>query len=265
MKYDLRWGLTTLGRPEATLAESMQDADRFNIEFIEPRAINGSVELQETLKDPETFQLLCELTAAGRVRVLGTSFRLAADDPEGRKNLAEIAAFADRAGVPYLRIFGGCLMTDEVADGVVARAKANLEWFDSLNCKCKLALETHDGFSSAERCRKLFEAMGRRIAIVWDAHHTWRIGKEPLEFSYNILKDDIVDVHFKDSLPNTGPGPHSSIATNLGEGDVPLDELFTLLVNEKVQYPISLEYEKKWCPYLPELDEALAAWQKLFM
>ena len=35
MKYDLRWGLTTLGRPEATLAESMQDADRFNIEFIE--------------------------------------------------------------------------------------------------------------------------------------------------------------------------------------------------------------------------------------
>ena len=74
-----------------------------------------------------------------------------------------------------------------------------------------------------------------------------------------------MDVHFKDSVKNTGPGPHSSIAKNLGEGDVPLDELFTMLEKAGVQYPVSLEYEKKWCPYLPELDEALAAWQKLFM
>ena len=265
MKYNLRWGLTTLGRPDATLAESMQDADRYNIEFIEPRAINGSVELQDTLKDPETFDLLCKLTAAGRVRVLGTSFRLAADDPESREKLAAIADFADRAGVPYLRIFGGCLMTDEVADGVVDRARANLEWFDSLNTKCKLALETHDGFSSAARCAKLMESLGRKILIVWDAHHTWRIGGESLEYSYNLLKDLIIDVHFKDSVKNTGPGPESSIAKNLGEGDVPLDELFTMLEKDNVQYPVSLEYEKKWCPYLPELDEALAAWQKLFM
>ena len=265
MKYNLRWGLTTLGRPEATLAESMMDADRYNIEFIEPRAINGSVELQDTLADPETFKLLCELTAAGRVRVLGTSFRLAAEDPEGREKLARIAEFADRAGVPYLRIFGGCLMTDEVDDAVVGRARSNMEWFDSLNTKCKLALETHDGFSSAARCVKLMNALGRRIPIVWDAHHTWRIGGEELAYSFDLLKDDIVDVHFKDSVRNTEPGPHSSIAKNLGDGDVPLDELFTMLEKDNVQYPVSLEYEKKWCPYLPELDEALAAWQKLFM
>lgn len=264
MKYQLRWGLTTLGRPEATLEESMQDADRYGIEFIEPRAINGSVELQETLKDPATFELLCKLAAAGRVRVLGTSFGIASDSPEEREKLAQIAAFADQAGVPYLRIFGGCKMADEIDDAMIARVRSNLEWFDSLNCKCQLALETHDGFSSAERCVRLSKAVGRRILIVWDAHHTWRIGGEELLYSYNLLKEDIVDVHFKDSVRNTGPGPHSSIAKNLGDGDVPLDELFTLLEKEGAQYPVSLEYEKKWCPYLPDLDEALAAWKKLF-
>lgn len=263
MKYQLRWGLTTLGRPEASLAESMQDADRYGIEFIEPRAINGSVELQETLQDPETFDLLCKLTAAGRVRVLGTSFGIASDCPEAREKLARIAVLADRAGVPYLRIFGGCLLTDEIDDALVDRARRNLEWFDSLNCKCQLALETHDGFSSAARCVQLSKALNRRIPIIWDAHHTWRIGGEELSCSYELLKNDIVDVHFKDSLANPEPGKES-IAKNLGEGDVPLDELFAMLEKEKVQYPVSLEYEKKWCPYLPDLDEALTAWQKLY-
>ena len=74
-----------------------------------------------------------------------------------------------------------------------------------------------------------------------------------------MLRDDIVDVHFKDSrLLLDG----KIIATNLGEGDVPLDELFSLLEKHNVQCPVSLEYEKLWHPYLPVLDEALEAWKR---
>ena len=261
MKYHLRWGLTTLGRPEATLAESVQDADKYGFEFIEPRAINGSVELQDTLKDPETFALLCKLAAAGRVRVLGTSFGMASDNPEAREKLAAIAAFADRAGVPYLRIFGGCQLTDPLTLDLFNRVRRNFEWFDGLHTRCKLALETHDGMSSAQRCVAVGKAIGRAIPIVWDAHHTWRIGGEDLTASFAMLKDDIVDVHFKDSKVQPD-GKH--VATNLGEGDVPLDELFTLLEKNNVPYPVSLEYEKKWCAYLPVLDEALEAWKRLY-
>ena len=261
MKYHLRWGLTTLGRPEATLEESVRDADRDGFEFIEPRAIRGSVELQETLQDPATFELLCKIAAAGRVRVLGTSFGIASDSPEAREKLAAIAVLADRAGVPYLRIFGGCRMTDPLTTDLFDRVRRNLEWFDGLGTRCRLALETHDGMSSAQRCVAVAKAVGRAIPIVWDAHHTWRVGGEEFSASYAMLRDDIVDVHFKDSklLPD---GKH--VATNLGEGDVPLDELFTLLEKNRVQYPVSLEYEKKWCAYLPELDEALEAWKRRY-
>ncbi len=37
-----------MGRPEATLEEGVRDADKYEFKFIEPRAIRGSVELQET-------------------------------------------------------------------------------------------------------------------------------------------------------------------------------------------------------------------------
>ena len=59
-------------------------------------------------------------------------------------------------------------------------------------------------------------------------------------------------------------GDLAALLTNLGEGDVPLDELFALLEKNRVQYPVSLEYEKKWCAYLPVLDEALEAWKRLY-
>ena len=71
-----------------------------------------------------------------------------------------------------------------------------------------------------------------------------------------MLAGHVVDVHVKDSrLESDG----KLVATVPGEGDLPVGELLDLL--EKADYtgPVTLEYEKLWHPYLPELRVALEA------
>ena len=48
----------------------------------------------------------------------------------------------------------------------------------------------------------------------------------------------------------------------IGEGLVPMDELFTLLTENNVKVPITLEHEKFWRKNLPALDVMLDSWLK---
>lgn len=253
------WGVSTLGCAELSLPEAVALAEKFQFPHLELRTLSNLLDLPAALQIPENAAEMQRLAADGRVRVLGTSFGITSD--KGHEELAAYARVADQYGVPYLRVFGGFKFEDPLNDDHKRRAAENLRWFRQQNFKCKIAVETHDGLSSAARCCELFEAIGEPLPMVWDLHHTYCYGGESVAEAWDRIGKWTVDIHLKDSKP--GPGGER-IQTLPGEGNVPVTELFPLLDAAGYSGDVTLEHERKWHPELPPLPEALAAVNRLW-
>lgn len=144
---DFKWGFSTLGCPECSLGEAVALADEYDFRMLELRSVDGSIDLPKVFEEPEKRAQLKRLAGEGRIRVFGSSFGISSR----RNNYEELAALgrlADEAGVPYLRVFGGFDFAEELDSEKLTVALENLAWFRGQNLKAKLALETHDGYSS---------------------------------------------------------------------------------------------------------------------
>ena len=258
----LNWGISTLGCPEYNLAQAVQLADSYNIKYLEIRTLNGSVNSHETLYYPENEPVMRKLASEQRCRVLDSSFGITADKAGQREALVAIARTADDFNIPYIRVFGGGKYGEELTEERIRIAVENMQWFRSQKFNAKLALETHDICCSSDYCLTLQQFFGEILPIIWDAHHTRQLAGEDFRETYSKIAENIVSVHYKDSHFVNKDGVKSIEFDLIGEGQVPMDELFTLLQENKVQVPITLEHEKFWRKNLPELPVLLDSWQK---
>jgi sugar phosphate isomerase/epimerase len=117
-------------------------------------------------------------------------------------------------------------------------------------------LETHDSHSAGSRmaalCRLLDAGTpGHNTKVIWDSAHTWSHGETPAE-ALELLEPWIDFVQIKDSDSTQDFRPVA-----IGAGDYPIDQLLHAL--RDTGYWLSLEWELKWHPHLPSLDEALPA------
>ena len=259
-QYGLNWGLSTLGCPDLDLPKALELADRYGIKYLEIRTLCNSNEADETLYYPENEPVMRQIAAAGRCRVLDSSFGLTVVSGGTREALLKIARTADDFQIPYIRIFGGGKFGTPIGDEQVRAAADNLKWFREQKFNAQLALETHDICYSALDCRRLQEKVGEAFPIIWDAHHTYRLAGEQLADSYKAVGESIISVHFKDSHPVVTPDGRGYVYDLIGEGSVPLAELFSLLVEKKVAAPVTLEHEKFWRKNLPGITVELDSW-----
>jgi len=249
----LRWGLSTLGCPDFDLPRAVELADSYGIDSLEIRTLNGSVDCGKTLYLPENEPVMRRIAGEGRCHVLDSSFGLCARKEGDRELLEAVARTADDFGIPYIRVFGGGTFGEPLDDARIGNARENLAWYHAQGFRAVPALETHDLCSSAVFCARLQEACGEKIPVIWDAHHTFQVAGEPFEESFRILRENIVGIHFKDSNPVVKNGTKTWEYTVLGQGVVPLAELFGLLEREGVRVPVTLEHEKFWRPNLPDI------------
>ena len=257
----IRWGLSTLGCPAYSLPQVLELADPFGMEFLELRTLSGSGDIAETLYRPENIACARNIAEKGRCRVIDSTFHIALDSEDERRELCAVARTADDFGIPYIRVFGHFPVLPELTGEVLRTCAGNLRWFREQRFSAQLALETHDSFCQVRRVLALCDAYGSALPVVWDAHHTKRFAGEDLAESFRLLGKSIVSVHFKDSHFE---GPERKYAGDLpGAGEMPLEELFTLLEENKVRCPVIFEYEKFWQPSLPPLEQALEAWNKI--
>lgn len=249
----LEWGISTLGCGELSLAEAATLADRYEIKYLELRLLSGLLNLPAAMRGPANRQAMADLTAAGRILVLGSSFGLTDVSEKGRQSLIELGELADQYGVPYLRCFGGFGADEALTKERIDHVHANLCWWRACGFSARLALETHDGFSAAARCAELFAALGEALPVIWDVHHTL-LQKESLEQSYRLIGKQLIDVHVKDD--------DGELNTLPGAGILPIPELLALLRRENVRVPVTFEYERHWQKHLPEMSIALDALRK---
>lgn len=247
----MKFGYSTLGAPQYSLAQCNELAVSHGLDFLEVRTLGGSLDM------PAYFAENPVPVGALPIRVLGSSLFLTTAGDADVEAFFGFMKLAAQLGTPYLRVFGGGDFSEDLdpeklrhAASIVRciREKAAAEGWTA-----EPILEMHDAFSNSERCQRLNSLLDEPLPLLWDSHHTWRIGGESLADTWQAVSPLIRHVHYKDSR-STG---QDFVYVLPGEGEFPSAELFALLKAQGYTGGVSLEWERKWHPELPPLEEAM--------
>ena len=259
-----RWGCSTLGCAELSLPGICSLLAEFSLRKLEIRAIDGLTDLPQWAVDtgwtPSRATQLFNKHAID-FRVAGSSFKLVGNDEKSRSEMLAFSAWADSWGARYVRAFGGGNWGQPLTELEYEQAAQSVKWWrheqEQRGGHIELLLETHDAFSGSAACRELQARLDEPLGIIWDSHHTWRLGGESPHESWSRLGAWVRHVHVKDSIAKpSARHPYTYVLP--GDGDVPLAEILGVLRERKFSGAVSLEWEKMWHPYLPPLREALA-------
>jgi len=247
----MKFGYSTLGAPEYSFAQCNDLAVANGLDFLEVRSLGGSLDM------PGYFASHPVPEGHRPVRILGSSLTLTVASEADIEAFYGFMRLAQNLDVPYLRIFGGGEFSEALdpaklqhAASVVRRIR---EMARAEGWTAQPLLEMHDAFSNSERCQRLNALLDEPLALLWDSHHTWRIGGESLSETWQAVSPLIRHIHYKDSRAN-GEGFDYVLP---GDGEFPSQDLFSLLKAQGYTGGVSLEWELMWHRELAPLEVAM--------
>jgi sugar phosphate isomerase/epimerase len=255
---------STLGCPDLTLQEVLALSKEYDIDCLELRSLEDRIDLPGYLPGlPGGMDGVRKALGSVKngVRVLGTSFKLVGAKEGSREELVEFARLAEEIGAPFLRVFGGGKWGAPLTDDNYQEAVDFLNWWqeqrEANGWNAEVVIETHDALSASPPLLHLFDRLGRSVGIIWDSHHTWKLGRESPFETWGHLGEFIHHVHIKDSISEpSARHPYTYVLP--GAGGMPLEEVFGILKKEGFTGSVALEWEKMWHPYLADISQALA-------
>lgn len=252
---------SSLGCAELELDEVLRIASRNHIEAVELRALADSIDLIAYFeREFSTPQKLADRIAISGVRVvaLDASCKVISDDDGGRDELIALAPWAHALDGALIRVFDGGEKLDAAE---LARASEMLTWWQSERAEhewtCDLMIETHDSMITSSQINRVLEVAPAGTAVLWDALHTWNLGGESPTDTWNGIGQSVVHIHVKDAVP--GKDMKGTRHTLPGNGEYPMAELRDILRHSDYHGALSLEWARKWHPYLPTIETALIA------
>jgi sugar phosphate isomerase/epimerase len=259
----LSWGVSTLGCAEWPLPQICELLSEFGLRELEVRAVDGRLDLPQWAVDlgwPPWRATALLAKHRIQFRVADSPFKLIGNDERSRAEMAVFCGWADSWSARYVRVFGGGIWGQALTEADYDQAAQTVAWWQQEKnlhgWRVELLLETHDGFSASGPCRDLLARLREPIGILWDSHHTWRLGGESPRESWAQLSEWIRHVHVKDSIAKPS-ARHPFTYVLPGDGEMPLGQLVDVLSEHHFTGTVSLEWERLWHPYLPPLREAL--------
>lgn len=257
---------SSLGCPSLNVETLCQLAQAHGIHRLEIRSLENQVDYPSYLAaDPHRLETAKKTFAAHQIDIalIGSSLNLTQGGPEQIAPLLNSCRVADFLSAPYVRLFGGGSKDKPMSSDQIKQAanlyKMALTRSREAGISSTLLVETHGGLVTADLVLQLCHEVGEAVPILWDTHHTWKLGGEALGVTHEKISHLMHHFHCKDSTPI--PSPYGTYTYALpGEGNFPFRELFDLLRRKPLPGCLSLEWEKQWHPELPELDLALKGW-----
>ena len=252
----LEYCFSTLGCPELSLHQVADLSEQHGIEAVELRALSGMLDLPTALVaefgDPAG---LASFLSGRKMRVIALDTSVRLFDDADLSALEPFIAWAEVAGVEYLRVFdGGGRLSDADLKQAVNMLDAWQVIRQSRGLNVDLMIETHDALADFEQLVAFVEQVPT-ARILWDTHHTWARGADT-EGLWRGIARSVVHLHVKDSAPD-GDGGRRYVLP--GQGYFPMAGLISLLQSHERRLPLSVEWERHWHPELPSLEDALKA------
>ncbi len=161
--------------------------------------------------------------------------------------ISEISSYislAEKLRTPFIRILGDKepMPMGEVDDDYVAEVLVKLA--DIAKDKgITLLVETNGVYADTKRLKALLDKVDRiEIAALWDMHHPYRYADETPAETVENLGAYIKYCHVKDSIMVDGKAEYKL----MGEGDMPLNDMFEALGKIGYEGYVSLEWVKRW-------------------
>ncbi|HEY7502156.1 MAG TPA: sugar phosphate isomerase/epimerase family protein [Vicinamibacterales bacterium] len=253
---------STLGCPKWPWARVLEQAAALGYQAIELRGIEGEMDLT---KRPEfaagrIAQTKADLKALDLVvSDLGASARMHESDPKVRAaQMDEGKRFIDLAhalGVPYVRVFGDRVPQGEARAAVIPRVVDGLRTLGehAKGAGVSVIIESHGDFADSPSLAEILKGAALpNVALLWDAHHTFVLGKEDPALTYKMLGTYVRHTHLKDSVAKGADRQY--VLT--GRGNVPVKETVAVLVRAKYTGFYCYEWEKAWHPEIEEPEVA---------
>lgn len=260
----MRLSYSNLACPDWTFEQTVEAVGKYGFDGLEIRLFDGEVVTPE-IDDSSRRRAEAALRDSGvEVAALDTSLQVATEDHQAfLSGLEVLSGVAEQWGAPLIRLFGGRLPA-----GPARRTEALKRAADLLvqaaplaaRHNVRLAVETHDDFSSCHPVAEVLALAGGCAGAVYDSHHPHRKGESPEEV-IETLGPLMWLVQVKDAQRR--PGDDQWQLVPIGEGEVPVKELIALLPGAGYDGWVSLEFEKKWHPELAPPEESLGPQQRL--
>jgi sugar phosphate isomerase/epimerase len=252
-----RIAFSTLAFPDATLARAVALGRSWGYTGVELRLIDGEL-IDPSMPAADRDAVRRTASAAGLpIVAVDSSIRLTDDHPD--RELRQFLELASDWESPLVRVFGGALPGDATdRQARLAAAAATLETAAGVAERLGVAIgvETHDSFSAARVVAELLALVPTpSVGAVWDSHHPYRMGERPPEI-YAALGSRLLLALVKDArrAPERADGWQLVL---LGEGEVPVREMLTVLAAGGYPGWISVEWEKRWHSEIEEPEVAL--------
>jgi sugar phosphate isomerase/epimerase len=248
----MRLAFSTLACPDWPLERVADLAVRCGYEGVELRIVDGDL-VSPAMSGAQRRRTRRILRDAGlEVCCVGTSFEIANPFARIDEGLASVELAAELGG-NMIRLFGGAPDGEAsitTAGRVAERATALAERGRSLGVT--VAVETHDTFASGAALADVLTDAPEDVGIIWDTLNA-SLTDEPPERTSAAIGDRLVHVHIKDG----GRPPDLEENRLLGDGSVPLGAIVQLLATRGYDRWLSVEWEKRWQPTIPDADIAL--------
>lgn len=259
----MKLAFTTLGCPNWDLDTIITKAVEYGYDGVDFRGYLGEMDIfrlpefsTDVDKTKDKFQ-----QAGLEVPCFSSSVRLfTTSNEELEKFLQELTAYAKLCQVfdaSYIRVFGGMIgntSRKEALDVVKNNLTKMIEIAEAYDVE--LLLETHDDWTKCEDINAIFSSVNsEHINVLWDVHHPYRTANEVPEKTWEALGDRIKYTHWKDSYVTDQTEKGYQLCL-MGEGDIPLKDIYQLLKEKGYQGYYTLEWEKVWWPNIEEPEIA---------
>ncbi|HTW10042.1 MAG TPA: sugar phosphate isomerase/epimerase family protein [Acidimicrobiales bacterium] len=260
----MRLAYSNLACPEWQFERTVEAVATYGFDGLEVRLFDGEV-VTPALSAVSRRRGEAALRHSGaQVCALDTSLQVTAEDRAAfLRDVEAMAEIAQQWGAPLLRLFGGKLPAEPAARAAALQRAAGALVEGAAVAAAygtRLALETHDDFSSAHTVAEVLDQAAGSAGAVYDSHHPHRMGEMPREV-LEVLGGHVWHVQAKDAVRL--PGDDNWRLVPLGEGEVPVQEMLAQLPKAGYSGWISLEFEKKWHPELAPPELALPPQAKL--
>ena len=251
----MKLAFSTLGCPDFDWPDIYSMAKDFGFNGIELRGLGDNIFSTKAkpflgANLPETLDQLKRKRLEIPCISTGCCIKFEEKRKENFDEILEYIELAQKLQTPYIRILGD-LEPDahgEVDDDVVVEALSELIPYAEEK-GITLLVETNGVYTDTARLRELLQRVGSdNVAALWDVHHPYRFAKESPEQTVQNLGAYIKYTHIKDSVMNDGKVDYRL----MGEGDIPVDEIIGSLNSINYEGYISLEWVKKYAPYLSD-------------
>ena len=240
---------STLACPDFSWQDIYSMAKDFNFDGIEIRGLGEDIysvkaepftdeQLPETISKLEELNLEIPCLSSGAIaNNLETKEEVIAE-------VKDYAELASKLGTKYIRILGDREPgpKEEVDDEVVISMVKELVPIADKN-NVTLLLETNGAYADTKRLKKVLDEIGsEHVQALWDMHHPYRFFNESPKTTVNNLGDYIKYTHVKDSIMEDG----KVIYKMMGNGDLPIKDMFDELNSIDYDGYVSLEWVYRW-------------------